>query len=132
MKDFKLNEGEKIKSGFNTPNEDYFTGLSEKLIQQLPVQEPAVIPLYRRKPVWMGAAAAFILMMGTATFMINNSSTKRPDAAAIESYLVYDTNISAYDIGQHLDDADIKELEGSLAVSDDAIENYLLYNDISE
>lgn len=132
MKDFKLNEGEKITAGFGTPPDDYFARLADNIIVQLPEQKNKVIPLYRRRPVWLGAAAAFVVMAGTATFMFTNNTAKHPDAAAIESYLVYDTNISAYDIGQHLDDADIKELEGSLAVSDEAIESYFLDNDISE
>ncbi|MFP9114494.1 hypothetical protein ACLI1A_11165 [Flavobacterium sp. RHBU_3] len=131
MNDFKINETDKLKAGFKVPD-NYFDNLADRIMLALPLQETKVVPLYRRKPVWFGAAASFAILAGGAFYFLNNKTASAPDAAAIENYLVYNTNISAYDLGQHLDDADFKELEGSMALSDEAIEDYLLNNNISE
>jgi hypothetical protein len=126
MKDFKLNEGEKIDPGFTTPD-GYFENFTERLMQQLPRPEVKVVPLYKRKPVWLSAAAAFMIMLTLGVFFTTatGTTTKQPDQAAIENYLVYQTNLSSYDLIQHLDDEDIKQLEQQIVINDDAIEDYL-------
>jgi hypothetical protein len=126
MNDFKLNEGEKISPGFTTPD-GYFENFTERLMQQLPQPEIKVVPLYKRKPVWLSAAAAFMVMLTLGIFFTTatGTTTKQPDQAAIENYLVYQTNLSSYDLIQHLDDEDIKELEQQIVINDDAIEDYL-------
>lgn len=132
MKDFKLHEEDKIKAGFTAPD-GYFENFTERLMAQLP-QEPrvTVVPLYRRRPVWFSAAAAFIILLGAGWFFMPDKKAAQPDDTAIENYLVYSTNISTYDLAQQLDDQDIKQLKASLAISDEAIEDYLLYEDIYE
>lgn len=126
MNDFKLNEGGKIIPGFTTPD-GYFEDFTERLMQQLPEPEVKVVPLYKRKPVWLSAAAAFIIMLTLGIFFTTatGTATTQPDQAAIENYLVYQTNLNSYDLIQHLDQEDINELEQQIVISDDAIEDYL-------
>jgi len=131
MNDFKLNEGRKITPGFTTP-ENYFESFTNRLMQQLPVQEVKVVPLYKRKPVWLSAAAGFIIMATLGVFYNTTTATiaPQPDDAAIENYLVYQANVNSYDLMQHLDQKDIDELEKSIVINDDAIKDYLANEDV--
>ncbi|TRW25729.1 hypothetical protein FMM05_05770 [Flavobacterium zepuense] len=132
MNNFKLNEEHKIKSGLTSPQDVYFENFTERLMQQLPAPEIKVVPLYRRKPVWFSAAAGFVVMLTGGYFLLNNSpqATTQPDTAAIENYLVYQTNVTSYDMIDHLDSQDIKELEASIVLNDDAIKDYLSDEDV--
>jgi hypothetical protein len=125
MEHFNLDNRPKLKAGFKTPD-NYFESFTDRLMQQLPEQEVKVVPLYRRKPVWISAVAAvFVAIMGLALFFNVNTDTPVPDDTAIEDYLVYQTNMSTYDLMQNLDEQDIAELETSISISDEAIEDYL-------
>lgn len=137
MKEFKIHEKDKLKTGFSTP-EGYFDSFTDRLMAQLAEpeakQQPKVIPLHKRMPAWLSAAAVFIVLMTAGWFFLLNTpkTAKLADDTAIENYLVYNTNASVYDIAQELDQQDIDSLESSLAVSDEAIEEYLLYDNIYE
>ncbi len=127
MNDFRLDNEPKIKPGFKAPDA-YFDSFTDRLMQQLPQQEePKVLPLYKRKPVWLSAAASFAILLTLGIFFNTNTNTAtpQPDDADIESYLVYHANINSYDLMQDLDSQDIAELEQSIPVSDEAIEEYL-------
>ncbi len=125
MNDLRLDTDPKIASGFKAPDA-YFDSFTDRLMQQLPHQEEArVIPLYRRKPVWLSAAASFAVMLTAGIFFMTTRVTPEPDDAAIENYLVYQANINTYDLIQDLDSQDIAELEQTIPVSDEAIEEYL-------
>lgn len=127
MKNFKLDNEPKIKSGFKAPD-DYFSNLTDTVLQKLPQQETKVVPLYRKKPVWLSAAAVFIILIGVSLFLKLNTTTVQPDAATIENYLVYQSSISEYDLYQKLDATDIQELEQSMVVNNmsyEAIEDYI-------
>lgn len=130
MEYFNLENGPKIKAGFKAPD-SYFEGFTERLMQQLPEQEVKVVPLYMRRPVWMTAVAAvFVVMLTLGIFFKTNTETTQPDDAAIENYLVYQANINTYDLVQAMDEQDIAELENTIGVSDEAIEDYLKYENI--
>nr|WP_322625837.1 hypothetical protein [uncultured Flavobacterium sp.] len=130
MMDFKINEKDRISTGFKAPD-DYFATLADRI--SLPEPATNVVPLYRKKPVWMGIAASFVTLMGLGIFFSQDAKTNAaPNEDDIQSYLVYNTNVSAYDIGQHLDEQDIQTIENDLAISNESIESYLLYNDTSE
>lgn len=123
MKSFKLDNEPKIKPGFTTPD-NYFGDFTEKMMAQLPEQETArIIPLKRKKTAWMYAVAAILIVALSVTFIFRTGAVQ-PDDDAIENYLVYQGSITTYDIIQELDDSDIAELEQSLTISDEAIENY--------
>jgi hypothetical protein len=133
MNDFKLDKEQKINPGFTTPD-GYFEGFSERLMQQLPKPEVKVVPLYKRKPVWFSAAAGFVVMASLGVWYTNTqpatTTPALPDDAAIENYLMYQVNVNSYDLMQNLDQKDIDELEQTIAISDDAIEEYLATEDV--
>ncbi|QYJ67758.1 hypothetical protein [Flavobacterium litorale] len=125
MKNFKLDNEPKIKSGFKAPDE-YFSTLTDTVLEQLPKQKPKVVPFYRKRPVWLSAAAVFIMFIAIGLLLQKNTTTVEPDVASIENYLVYQYN--EYDLYQSLDATDIQELEQNIAsgnVSNEAIENYI-------
>lgn len=128
MERFKLNEDDKIKPGFS-PTDAYFDGFTERLMTKLPVKEAKVIPLYRKASVWISSVAAvLILALGLSLYFRSDSQNVQPDAASIETYIAYQSNISSYEIIQHLDQQDIDDLGESLSLQDinnDAIEQYL-------
>jgi hypothetical protein len=125
MKDFKLDSEPKIKSGFTAPDY-YFESFADRLMLQLPAPEVKVIPLYRRRPVWVtSVAAVFILSLSLIFTKEDAAATPAPSAAAIENYLVYQADMSSYDLQQNLNQKDIHELEQSIVISDEAIEEYL-------
>lgn len=129
MKPFKLDSEPKIKSGFKAPD-GYFNGFTDRLMQQLPEEENPVIPLYRRAKVWLSAVAAVLVLALGLTVYFRQIATKQPDDSAIENYLVYQSGLSTYDLIQNLNEKDIKELEQSIAINDDAIEDYLYEQNI--
>lgn len=131
MKTFRLDSEPKLKPGFKIP-ENYFETLTDKVMQQLPEKEVKVVPLYKRKYTWISAVAAiFIIALGISLYFRMSAPATQPDAEAIENYLVYQANISSYELMQNLDTSDIKELEQSITLNDEAIEDYLYENNIS-
>jgi hypothetical protein len=133
MSEFKLDNHPKLKPGFRTPD-SYFEGFADRLSERLPVApQTRVVPLYRRRPVWISTAAVFVLLLGMALYFkaFLPQEAAQPDAEAIENYLVYQQGINSYDLMQSLDIQDIKEIEASLDnIPDDAIEEYLSTEDI--
>jgi hypothetical protein len=128
MNDFKLDKGQKISTGFTTPN-DYFDNFTNAIMGQLPVREVKIVPLYKRKPVWLSAAAGFIVIAGLSVLYTTNMASQ-PDDAAIENYLVYQANVNSYDLMQNLDQNDIDELEKSIVINDEQIRDYLVDEDV--
>lgn len=129
MKPLNLDNEPKIQSGFRAP-EGYLESFADKLMQQLPAQETPVIPLYRRARVWIsGVAAVMVLALGL-TIYFRQSTINQPDDSAIENYLVYQSGLNSYDLIQNLNEQDIKELEQSIAINDDAIADYLYEQNI--
>jgi hypothetical protein len=128
MKQFSLDNEPKIKLGFKTPD-GYFDSFTERLMQQLPEPEVKVVPLYRKTKAWIaGVAAVLVMALGLTVYFNSATRVVQPDDAAIENYLVYQAGLNSYDLIQNLDESDIRELEQSVAVSDEAIEDYL-YNE---
>lgn len=129
MNNFKLSQEDKIAPGFTTPD-NYFANFSTTLLQQLPQQKVRVLPLYKSKPVWLSIAAAFIILLTLGLFFTTTTYTAQPDDTAIENYLVYNTNVNSYDLIEHLDEQDIEELEASITLNDEALNDYLTEDDI--
>ncbi|WP_294822022.1 hypothetical protein [uncultured Flavobacterium sp.] len=128
MNNFRLHDHKKTESGFKAPDA-YFDNFASRLLEQLPEPgEAKVIPLYRRRAVWLSVAASFAILLATGLFLTTVKETTdmpQPDNAAIEHYLVYQANINSYDLMQDLDTEDLAEMEQSIPVSDEAIEEYL-------
>jgi hypothetical protein len=128
MKTFKLENENKIESGFKTPD-NYFDTLSLRILQQLPKEEPKVISIFQNKKVWMYAAAA-ILVFGLSIPIYDNFTKKtfEIDNVTIENYITYQSSVTGTDIVNLLDEKDIKEMRMDLNIDDTAIENELILN----
>lgn len=130
MNDFKLDSEPRIKSGFITPD-TYFDSLADRVLLNLPKKEIRVIPLYKRRPVWVTSVAAVFILSLSLIFTQKDSVVKAPNKADIKNYLVYQSDISTYDLLQSLSPEDIAELENSIndisleGISAEAAEEYL-------
>jgi len=126
MNDFKLDSRPNINSGFKAPDA-YFESLADRVMLNLPMQEVKVIPLYKRRPVWVTSAAAALVL--SLSLVLNKKETTvavaMPDNKAIENYFAYQSDISSYELLQNLDVKDVSELQESVNISDEAIEEYL-------
>ena len=114
MKEFDLENNQKIESGFNIPDQ-YFESLEFKIMDQLTKNPVKVISLFETRKFWIGSVAAILLIAITAIFYFNNSETSNTNT---EEYLTYQTNLSTEDIVEHLTDDDILKIEASLNLYD--------------
>lgn len=128
MKEFKLENEPKIKSGFKTPDH-YFDTFSAKVLEQINEREVKVIPLYKRKKVISIAAAAAVFI----AFMIPTANhyykaSKELDEATLETYLAYQSNLNQYDLIKELDSKDIDKLNKNVALEEETLEDALAAN----
>ncbi|WP_396168854.1 hypothetical protein [Flavobacterium sp.] len=128
MKTFKLDTEPKIKSGFTTP-ENYFENFSEKVMQQLPENEPKIISIFARRKTWMYAAAAVLIIALTIPMYFTSSThSSEIDDATIENYITYQSNISDTDLVNLLDKEDLDQMSSDMNIEDITIEDELLGN----
>ncbi len=129
MKEFKLENEPKIESGFKTPDH-YFENFSSKIVQQLAQEEPKVISIFRkRKAILMMVAAVLILALMVPIYLTFAPKDVELDQTAVETYLVYDSNINQYDLINVLETDDINKLKTETVVlEDDTIEDFLTTN----
>ncbi len=128
MKDFKLDNENKITSGFTVPD-GYFESFSEKVLAQLPKKEPKTIALFGYRKVWYYAAAAAVAI--TISIPVYNKYASRQDeidSAALEHYIAYNSSISEDDIINLLNQEDIDKMKFELKVDDKEIEDALKSN----
>ncbi|KRB57924.1 hypothetical protein [Flavobacterium sp. Root186] len=128
MKEFKLENEPKVKSGFKTPDH-YFDTLSAKVLEQINEREVKVIPLYKRKKVVSIAAAAAVFI----AFLIPTANhyykaSKELDEATLETYLTYQSNLNQYDLIKELDTKDIDKLNKNVALEEETLEDILATN----
>jgi len=128
MKDFKLDTNEKITSGFTIP-EHYFDAFSEKVLQQLPKEEPKVVSFYARNKRWMYSAAAVLVIALSIpiVYQIQNREAELT-SSEVESYLVNHTTISDDDIVNLLEQEDIDQLKIDTPIEKEALEEVLSSN----
>ena len=127
MKDFKLDNESKIKTGFKIP-ENYFEQFSENVMTKLPNQELEVISLWDRNKKWIyGAAAVIVLSLAIplANQLQNNS---QEETLEIENYLAYHTSLTNDDIIELLDEEDIAKIEINNTIDKQTIEEELTEN----
>ena len=127
MKDFKLDNEPKITSGFITPD-GYFDTFPDKVLEQLPKQEPKVISIFSRKTWYFAAAAVLILMLSIPLY--NNYSTQQEeiDSATLENYIAYQSTISEEQIVDLLEQEDLDKMKLDFNIDDAAIEDALNTN----
>jgi hypothetical protein len=129
MNDFKLDSRPNIKSGFKAPD-SYFESLTDRVMLNLPMEGVKVIPLYRRRPVWVtSAAAALVLSLSLVLSKNDVVAPAMPDEAASKDYIL--NNASTYEIAANLNTQDIQDLaEQSLTISDEVIEEIADFDDV--
>jgi len=128
MKDFKLDDYPKINTGFTTPVH-YFEYLPEQIMKKLPSQKPKVLPIFKRRNLWLTTAAA-ILVIALCVPLYNtiNPINKEIDLATMENYFSYRSTISQYDLVNLLDDKDVEAIDLDIEVEDNTIEELLTTN----
>lgn len=129
MKEFKLDEMPKIKSGFKTP-ENYFDAFSEKILAQLPEEKPKIIPLFGSRKKLLFAVAA-VLIVALSVPILNTLSSNNPDLdqQTLEDYIAQNTRISENDILELLEKEDIEKLNLDYQIPDKNVEDVLSTNE---
>jgi len=128
MNDFKLDNEPRISSGFTTPD-GYFDSFSEKVLVQLPKQEPKVISIFSSKKTWYyAAAAALVLMLSIPLYTKYATNNEEVDDATLENYLAYHSTISEDEIVDLMNQEDLDKMKMELNVDDAAIEETLKSN----
>ncbi|MFV5701962.1 hypothetical protein ACM55F_08815 [Flavobacterium sp. XS2P12] len=128
MKTFKLENEPKIETGFKTPDH-YFENFSIKMMEQLPKNEPKVISIFqKRKTLIMMAAAVLVLALMIPILSPSSTNTKELDAAALENYITYQSNVNQYDLISVLETEDINNIKTGIVLEDEAIEDHLSTN----
>lgn len=127
MEEFKIEETQKIQSGFQTP-ECYFEHFSVKMTAKLPAQKIKVTSIFSKKKKWILSVAAILILALGITF-IQKISIKaiEPDGIALENYLA-SANLTENDLMEFLDEEDIKKIEANYSFEDKAIEDLLSQN----
>ena len=121
MKEFDLENSEKIKSGFKIPD-GYFDDFESKIMQQIPQKESKIIPLFAKKKFWFSAVAALFLIALSVGMYLNFSETQ---LSFSEDYqLAFENSITTDQIIEHLTDEDITKLEQSLNLFDTETAQY--------
>jgi hypothetical protein len=128
MNDFKLDNEPKITSGFTVP-ENYFENFSEKVMLQLPKQEPKVISIWEKNKRWLYATAAVVVLSLSIPIMnvIKNDSDE-VNATEVENYLSYHSTLTDDDIVELLDSEDLDKLTITNTIEDKEIEDVLKDN----
>lgn len=128
MKDFKLDNEPKISSGFTTPD-NYFDTFSERVLTQLPKQEPKVIALFRSQKNWYYAAAAvLILMLSIPVYNSIRFNQDEVDSVTLENYIAQNSTITEDQIVDLLEQEDLDKMKMELNLDDTAIEEVLKSN----
>ena len=136
MKNFDLENNDKIPTGFNTP-ENYFEQFEAKIIHQISAKQTEksavkVVSLFHRKQVWISSIAALFLLSIALPVYFNSVNESTLEAFAIEDYLAQQS-VGTTELTNHLTNDDILELETSLGVSTsegEEIANYLNTEDL--
>ena len=121
MKEFDLENSEKIKSGFKIP-EGYFEDFESKIMQQLPQKKIAVVPLFAKKKFWFSAIAALFLIAISVGMYLDFSKTEK---LTTDDYLLtFESSMTTDEIAEHLTEEDITKIEQSLHLFDSETARY--------
>lgn len=128
MNDFKLDNEPKITSGFTTPD-GYFDAFSERVLAQLPKEQPKVISIFGSGKKWYFAAAAILVLALSIPFYNNYKLNQQEmDSATLENYIAYQSTISQEEIVDLLEPEDLDQMKMELNIDDAAIEDALKSN----
>lgn len=119
------------KTGFKTPD-DYFSTLEDQIFEKItPKKETKVIPLFKRIKKMIPTVAAASVLLFVSIYAYNSIGTKKhytePELADIENW--FDESFSfefhSNDIAIVFEEQDFSEIDFSLSVNDESIEDYL-------
>jgi len=130
MNDFRLDSEPKINSGFQIP-ENYFETFSEKVMLQLPEQEPKVISIFqrkRRRTLIMAVAAVLVIALSVPIYNNLSTDSTEIDAATLENYITDQSTINQYDLISVLEAEDIENIKIDSNLEDQTIEDILATN----
>lgn len=128
MKTFKLENEPKIQTGFKIP-ENYFDDLSIKIMERLPASEPKVISIFKKRKSLILMAAAILILALMIPILNNLSTTKKElDSTTLENYITYQSNVNQYDLISVLETEDITNMNTSIVLEDQAVEDVLSTN----
>ena len=128
MKTFKLENEPKIETGFKTPD-DYFENFSVKMMEQLPASEPKIIYIFqKRKNIILMVAAVLVIALMIPNLNYTTASSQALDRIALENYINYQSNVNQYDLLRVLETEDINNMNTSIVLEDEAIEDVLSAN----
>lgn len=115
------------KKVFKIP-EDYFANLENRVLSAIEntPSTPKIVPLYKKKYVWVAVAASLSLLLGIS-ILFKTENNNRVNNDNLENYLEYNLTYSQNnDIINALDDEDIKELEQNIEIKQSQLDHYVL------
>ncbi|MEM0542382.1 hypothetical protein WFZ85_07115 [Flavobacterium sp. j3] len=128
MKEFKLDNGSKINSGFNVPD-DYFDSFSEKLLTKLPASETKVFSIFENRKKWFfKVAAILILLLSIPVYFIYQSSSNEINSEVLEDYLTFHSNITEEELVNSLETEDLEKIKIDLQLEEEDLEEILINN----
>jgi hypothetical protein len=134
MKEFKINDENKITSGFTTP-EGYFDNFTIDLNNNVShlKTDRKVISIYTKR--WLTSVAAVLIVALSVSVYTKLVIEKPEDSIEMENYISNHSEISQYDLITLLDKKDIENLSVEMNASNpkteeefdnaNEIENYL-------
>ncbi|MFZ4105487.1 hypothetical protein [Flavobacterium sp.] len=128
MKDFKLEDSEKLRSGFQIP-EGYFDAFSEKVIHRISKEETKVISFYsRNKRLLYSVAAVFVIALSLP--IVNHLQNKEQELSSseIENYLTQNKSVTDDELVNLLEQEDIDKIKITTSITNEAIEEELSNN----
>jgi hypothetical protein len=127
MKEFKLENEPKIKSGFKAPDA-YFENLENSVLSKINENEIPVFTLFTKRNLIFAVAAVFVIALSIPLVNQINTSTSKIDEVQLENYLGEQSNVSEDDIVELLDEEKIQQIKLELNVNSNELEEALLTN----
>jgi hypothetical protein len=117
MNEFKINNENKITSGFTTPEgyfDDFSIDTNNRII--LPKSRIKVISINTKR--WVTSVAAVLIIAFSITFFTKMEVNNSDDNVLMENYITNNSEISQYDLITLLDKKDIENLSVELNLND--------------
>lgn len=129
MKPFKLDETEKIKTGFKVP-EGYFDDFSQRMQQKIELSKPERKRyLSSRQRNVISIAAILIVAFGISFVQYLKAPEHCSSDETLENYLATNNNLTNEDWAELLNEKDIQKIELNLNLNNQEIEEILLTED---
>lgn len=129
MNEFKINNKNKITSGFTIPD-GYLDNFSIQLISEItqPRAKVKIISINQKRVI---TSVAAVLIAAVSITIYSKMAVNNPDDKAIENYLTNQSEISQYELITLLDKKDIENLSEELNLYNTKIdEDYKNANEI--